>query len=281
MLFVGGWILQLVGHVFEGRKPALADNLFQIFVAPIFLCAELFFALRLQAEAARRRAGARGGCGPRADKNLTQASSSRSPEEEDMKGLLALSRAIDWLNEHVGRLMYWLVLAMVLISAGNAIVRYALNMSSNAWLEIQWYLFSAVFLLLRRLHAAAQRARAHRHRHRAAFARARRAWIDIFGTLFFLLPMAIYHHVAVVAGLRRTPGRSGEVSTNAGGLIRLAGAPDGAGRLLPALLQGISELIKRIAFLRGLIPDPVEKHDGPGARGAARRGSAQGARRTT
>ena len=92
-----------------------------------------------------------------------------------MKLLLALSRAIDALNEHVGRLIYWLILVAVLISAGNAVVRYAFNMSSNAWLEIQWYLFSVVFLLLRRLHAAAQRARAHRRHLRPAVARARRA----------------------------------------------------------------------------------------------------------
>ena len=90
-----------------------------------------------------------------------------------MKALLALSRAIDALNERIGRTVYWLVLAAVLISAANAIVRKAFDWSSNAFLEIQWYLFSAIFLLLRRLHAAAQRARAHRrHRRPAVDARA-------------------------------------------------------------------------------------------------------------
>ena len=63
-----------------------------------------------------------------------------------MKGLLAFSRAIDWMNENIGKLSYWLILAAVLISTGNAIVRYTLDMSSNSWLELQWYLFSFVFL---------------------------------------------------------------------------------------------------------------------------------------
>lgn len=178
-----------------------------------------------------------------------------------MKSLLALSRAVDWVNERVGRLVYWLVLVMVLISAGNAAVRYSVNMSSNAWLEIQWYLFSVVFLfgagytLLHNQHVRIDVLTAHL-RPRT------KAWIDILGTLFFLLPMAL-----VILWLSWPvfvdAYRSHEVSTNAGGLIvwpaRLM-VPVG---FLLLVLQGVSELIKRIAFLRGMIPDPAEKHEGP------------------
>jgi TRAP-type mannitol/chloroaromatic compound transport system permease small subunit len=178
-----------------------------------------------------------------------------------VKLLLRLSGLIDALNERVGRLSYWLILVMVLISAGNAAVRYAFNRSSNAWLEIQWYLFSAVFLfcagytLLHNQHVRIDVIS-------GLLSKRGRAWIDVLGTLFFLLPMAIaimwmswpvfvdaYQH--------------DEVSTNAGGLIVWPGR-----LMLPVgffllILQGFSELIKRIAFLFGLIPDPTDKHEGP------------------
>ena len=178
-----------------------------------------------------------------------------------MKNLLRLSALIDALNERVGRLSYWLILAAVLISAYNATVRYAFNMSSNAWLEIQWYLFSAVFLfcagyaLLHNQHVRIDVISSH-------LSKRGRAWIDILGTLFFLLPMAIAilwmsWPVFVDAYVRD------EVSTNAGGLTvwpaRLM-LPVG---FLLLILQGISELVKRVAFLRGLIPDPTEKDEGP------------------
>ncbi len=177
-----------------------------------------------------------------------------------MKPLLALSRGIDWLNNGVGRLSYWLVLVAVLISAGNAISRYALSISSNAWLEIQWYLFSGIFLfcagytLLHNQHVridiVSQR-----------LSRRTQLWIDILGTLLFLMPMAItimwLSWPLFVDAYQRH-----EVSTNAGGLIvwpaRLM-VPVG---FLLLVLQGISELIKRVAVLRGDIPDPAdsEKH---------------------
>src|SRR4051812_13598811 len=177
--------------------------------------------------------------------------------------LLALSRAIDALNNFVGRATYWLILAAVLISAGNATVRYSLNMSSNAWLEIQWYLFSAVFLFCAgytlldnqhiRIDVVTGRLSPRAH-----------AWIDILGTLLFLMPMALtilwLSWPVFVDAYQRN-----EVSTNAGGLIiwpaRLM-VPIG---FLLLVLQGISELIKRIAFLRGMIPDPAEKHQEPSA----------------
>ena len=180
-----------------------------------------------------------------------------------MKILLAISRLIDAVNEFVGRATYWLILAAVLISAGNAMIRYAFNMSSNAWLEIQWYLFSAVFLfcagytLLHNQHIRIDVVT-------GRLSKRAQAWIDIFGTLFFLLPMALtvmwLSWPVFVDAYQRN-----EVSTNAGGLIiwpaRLM-LPIG---FLLLILQGCSELIKRVAFLRGLIPDPTEKHEEPSA----------------
>jgi TRAP-type mannitol/chloroaromatic compound transport system permease small subunit len=180
-----------------------------------------------------------------------------------MKGLLVFSRAIDALNERVGKLSYWLILVAVLISSGNAVVRYSLNMSSNAWLEIQWYLFSAVFLfcagytLLHNQHVRIDIVS-------GLFSKRVQTWIEIVGTVLFLLPMAVAilwlsWPVFVDAY------RSHEVSTNAGGLTIWP-----ARLMLPVgfaflTLQGLSELIKRIAFLRGLIPDPSEKDEGPTA----------------
>ena len=174
-----------------------------------------------------------------------------------MKALLALSRAIDAVSERVGTTMYWLVLVAVLISAANATVRKVFNYSSNSFLEIQWYLFSLIFLL------CAGYTLKHNDHVRIDIITGRmsaraRAAIDIFGTLFFLLPMALLimylsWPVFVDAWTRN------EVSTNAGGLIiwpaRLM-VPIGFFLLV---LQGFSELIKRIAFLKGMIPDPSER----------------------
>ena len=175
-----------------------------------------------------------------------------------MSFLLSVSRLIDRLSERIGHAFYWLVLATVLISAGNAVVRKAFNYSSNSWLEIQWYLFSAIFLflagytLMRNEHVRIDVV-AHR------LSKKTQTWIDIIGTLFFLFPMAflimwLSWPVFVDAYERH------EVSTNAGGLIiwpaRLL-VPIGFALLI---VQGVSELVKRFAFLRGLIPDPSEKH---------------------
>jgi len=178
-----------------------------------------------------------------------------------MKALLALSRLIDSINEYVGRTVYWLVLVAVLVSAANATSRYALDRASNAWLELQWYLFAAVFLLCSgytllhnehiRIDVIAGR-----------LSRRTQVWIDIFGTLFFLLPMATYI-LWLSWPIFMNAWNSNEVSASAGGLIRWpARAMVPAGFFLLSL-QGASELIKRIAFLRGLIPDPSEKHDVP------------------
>ncbi len=173
--------------------------------------------------------------------------------------LLKLSQLIDGLTERIGRLTYWLILVAVLVSAGNAVIRYAFNMSSNAWLELQWYLFSAVFLF------CAGYALLHNQHVRIDVISGRlskrvQIGIDILGTVFFLLPMAIaimwLSWPVFVDAYRHN-----EVSTNVGGLIiwpaRLM-VPVGFFLLV---LQGLSELIKRIAFLRGLIPDPTEKQE--------------------
>jgi TRAP-type mannitol/chloroaromatic compound transport system permease small subunit len=174
-----------------------------------------------------------------------------------MQPLLKLSRLIDRLNEFVGRWIYWLVLAMVLLSAGNAIVRKLFNYSSNAYLEGQWYLFSAVFLvcagftLLRNDHVRIDILTG-RLSHKG------QAWIDILGTLFFLLPMVTIFIWLSIPWIYET---RHDISGSAGGL------PLWPARVLIPIgfsllfLQGLSELIKRVAFVAGKGPDPVPRHD--------------------
>ena len=177
--------------------------------------------------------------------------------------LLKLSQLIDWINERVGKGAFWLVLVMTIISAGNAVVRFAFNYSSNGLLEIQWYLFAAVFLL-----CSPYTLQKNEHVRidviSGRFSPRGHAIIDIIGTLFFLLPMVIlvlYLAVPLVADSYRI----NEMSANAGGLIRWP-----VKILLPIgftllALQGLSELIKRVAFLMGLIDDPNSKDKGPSA----------------
>jgi TRAP-type mannitol/chloroaromatic compound transport system permease small subunit len=166
-----------------------------------------------------------------------------------------MSRLIDGLNERIGRVMYWLVLVAVMVSAGNAISRKVLNISSNAYLELQWYLFSALFLfcagytLLRNEHVRIDVVA-------GRFSARTQAWIDIFGTVFFLLPMAVLFIYLSWPIFIRTYVQ-GEISTNAGGLLIWPArfmVPVGFALLT---LQGLSELIKRIAFLTGHGPDPM------------------------
>jgi TRAP-type mannitol/chloroaromatic compound transport system permease small subunit len=168
-----------------------------------------------------------------------------------------LSRAIDALNERVGRWVAWLILAAVTISGVNAIVRKAFNMSSNAFLEIQWYLFSAVFLLaagytlLRQEHVRIDVVL-------SRFSKRTQIVIEAVCTLLFLIPFCLVV-IDLVWPLVVKAYVSGEMSSNAGGLIRwpvFALVPVGFALLL---LQGVSEFIKRIAFLRGLIDDPTRK----------------------
>lgn len=166
-----------------------------------------------------------------------------------MNALLHLADAIDWLNERVGRALIWLVLVTVLICAGNAVVRKVFDVSSNAFLEIQWYLFSAVFLL-GAAYALKHNAHVRIDVFYSRYSPRLKAWVDIFGTLLFLLPMAllmVWHSWPVfVAALG-----SGEMSSDAGGLLRwpvLLLLPVGFGLLA---LQGCAEIIKRVAFLTG------------------------------
>ncbi len=175
--------------------------------------------------------------------------------------LLKLSQLIDWLNERVGKGAFWLVLIMTVISAGNAVVRFTVNYSSNGLLEIQWYLFAAIFMLcspytlLKNEHVRIDVIS-------SRFSPRGLAVIDIIGTLFFLLPMVIvvlWLSLPLVADSYKI----NEMSSNAGGLIRWP-----VKILLPIgftllALQGISELIKRIAFLAGMIDDPNNKEKGP------------------
>jgi TRAP-type mannitol/chloroaromatic compound transport system permease small subunit len=149
----------------------------------------------------------------------------------------------------------------VLISTGNAIVRYTFDRSSNAWLELQWYLFSFVFLfsagytLLHNQHVRIDIIT-------GGLSGRAKAWIDIFGTLFFLAPMAIT--IMWLSWPVFTDAyRSGEVSTNAGGLLVWPGRLMVPAAFFLLILQAASELIKRVAFLMGMIPDPSEKDEGP------------------
>jgi TRAP-type mannitol/chloroaromatic compound transport system permease small subunit len=174
-----------------------------------------------------------------------------------MQALLKLSNAVDRLNTIVGRYVIWLILASTVISGVNAAVRKAFSISSNAYLEVQWYLFAASFLLAAgytllngehvKIDVVAGR-----------FSKRTQIWMDVVGFVLFLTPVCLailwYGIPFFLNGFR-----SGEMSNNAGGLIRWP-----VYLMLPVgftllLLQGLSELIKRVAFLQGLIPDPTLK----------------------
>lgn len=172
-----------------------------------------------------------------------------------MNTMLKLSQLIDGLNQRVGRGLMWLVLAAVLVSAANAVVRKVFDMSSNAYLEIQWYLFSAVVLL-----GSAYTMLHHGHVKIdvivGRFSKRTQIAIECVGIVVFLMPF-VYKVLELVWPLVIQAFTSGEMSENAGGLIRwpvYALVPAGFALLG---LQGLSELIKRIAFLMGLTDDPT------------------------
>ena len=168
-----------------------------------------------------------------------------------MQALLAISRGIDWVNARLGAVACWLVLIACLISAGNAGSRYLFSMSSNAWLEIQWYLFSGIFLL-----GAAYTLKVNEHvRVDLIYAHVSpraRLWIDVFGIICFMLPATIIL-VDMTWPFFLDSWVRNEDSNNAGGLLRWP-----VKLLLPVgfvflTAQGISELIKRFAALMGMI----------------------------
>jgi TRAP-type mannitol/chloroaromatic compound transport system permease small subunit len=174
-----------------------------------------------------------------------------------MQALLKFSKAVDWLNTQIGKYIIWLILASTVISGVNAMVRKGFNYSSNAFLEVQWYLFAAAFLLaagytlLNKEHVKIDVIS-------SRMSKRSQIWIDVIGFTLFLTPVCLailwYGTPFFLQGFR-----SGEMSSNAGGLIRwpvYIMMPLGFGLLL---LQGFSELIKRVAFLKGLIEDPTAK----------------------
>ena len=177
-----------------------------------------------------------------------------------MSFLLTLSRLIDALTERIGKLAMWFILATTMISAGNAIVRKLFDTSSNAFLEIQWYLFAGVFMLgsgyafLRNAHVRIDFIS-------SKFSARGRNWVDVIGIIVFVFPLC-YMMATLGWPLFVNAYESGEMSSNAGGLIRwpvYALIPAGFALLA---LQSLSELIKRIAFLTGNGPD-VLAHEGP------------------
>lgn len=177
--------------------------------------------------------------------------------------MLSLSRAIDAVTAFIGRSVSWLILVAVLVSAGNAIIRKVFDTSSNAWLELQWYLYGTVFLL-----AAAYTLQKNEHVRidiaTAHLSKRTRDWIDLLGHVFFLLPLCLlmvwlswpFVVNAYVAN---------EVSVNAGGLVVWPAKAMVLAGFSLLLAQAISEIIKRWAVIRGLIDDPIAQHDLPPA----------------
>ncbi len=172
-----------------------------------------------------------------------------------MGALLGLSRMIDTITERIGKAVSWLILIAVLVSAGNAVVRKAFNVSSNAWLEAQWYLFGGAFML-----AAAYTLSQNEHIRidviYGKFSRRTQHWIDLFGHCFFLMPfvlLMIYYLVPYVA----MSYRSGEMSSSAGGLILWPAKGILLAGFVLLAAQGVSEIIKKIAIMRGDMEDPT------------------------
>ena len=180
-----------------------------------------------------------------------------------MQFLLRLSRGMDAISDWVGRILIWALFTTVIVSAANAIVRKVFSVGSNAWLEVQWYLFAAVFLL------GAGYAFLHNAHVRIDFISGRlsartRNIIDIVGIVAFLTPLA-WILLQLSWPLFVKAWQSGEMSQNAGGLVRwpvLALLPLG---MVLLLAQAASELVKRVAFLKGLIPDPLAHAETPEA----------------
>ncbi|MBZ6076888.1 TRAP transporter small permease subunit [Microvirga puerhi] len=175
-----------------------------------------------------------------------------------MTAFLKLSQAIDSLNERLGKTVAWAIVVAIVVSAVNAIIRRVFGVSSNAWLELQWYLFGAVFML-----CAPWTLKVNEHIRidivSNALSKRQRDWVDLFGHVFFLMPfVAIMLYLSVPYFSRSF--QSGEVSSNAGGLLIWPAK----GLILLGFtflfLQWLSELIKRIAIMRGDLADEEAGH---------------------
>jgi TRAP-type mannitol/chloroaromatic compound transport system permease small subunit len=171
-----------------------------------------------------------------------------------MQALLALARGIDRVNAFIGKGVIWLILLAVVISAGNAVSRKLFDLSSNAWLELQWYLFGAAFM-----GAAAYTLQQNEHIRIDVFygSRSRKTqhWIDLLGHIFFLLPF-----VALMAWLlwpyTVQAYVGGQVSSNAGGLIIWPARAILLIGFIMLTVQALSEIVKKIAVMQGLMEDP-------------------------
>ena len=171
-----------------------------------------------------------------------------------MSALLGLARAIDRVNGIVGRWLAWLILAAVLVSAGNAVIRKSFNISSNAWLELQWYLFGAVFML-----CAAWTLREDEHVRvdvlSGWLSPRGRVWIDLVCHILFLMPFAVLM-IWLSWPFFVSSYLSGEQSSNAGGLIRWPAKLWVLVGFVMLAAQGLSEIVKRAAMLSGALPIP-------------------------
>lgn len=187
-----------------------------------------------------------------------------------MGGLLALSRGIDRTNTLIGKAVSWLILVAILVSAGNAIIRKMFNSSSNAWLELQWYLFGAAFLL-----ASAYTLLENEHIRidivYGRWTRRTQHWIDLIGHVFFLMPFVILSIWLIWPWFTRSYTMR-EMSMNAGGLLLWPAKSLLLIGFILLFFQGISEIIKKIAVMRGLIEDPhpyIDSHAALELEGAA------------
>ena len=173
-----------------------------------------------------------------------------------MQMFLALSRAIDWINESIGKAVGWLILISIFVSAGNAVIRkIAPAYSSNAWLELQWYLYGAAFMM-----AAAYTLKQNEHIRidilYGMWSRKTQHRIDLFGHVFFLLPFVTLMVWLLVPYVTRSF-NSGEYSSNSGGLILWPAKALLLIGFAQLLAQAFSEIVKKIAVMRGLIEDPT------------------------
>jgi TRAP-type mannitol/chloroaromatic compound transport system permease small subunit len=175
-----------------------------------------------------------------------------------LKALLPVTRLVDTVNSWIGRRLAWLILAAVVVSAVNATVRKVFDTSSNSWLELQWVLFSIVFLL-----CSPWTLLANEHIRidivNNMMSQRTRNWIDTVGHAFFLLPLAIIMIVTGIPFFTKSFAIN-EQSGNAGGLPQWPAKSLVMIGFTLLLIQGISELVKRISVMRGLIPDPYKSH---------------------